>query len=32
VAVVREQGHRLAYVSYSDDTGGVVVGQAASLS
>ena len=32
VAAVREQGHRLAYMAYTDDSGGVVGGQAAGLS
>jgi hypothetical protein len=32
VSTVREAGHRVAYLKYTDDTGGVVVGQAASLS
>jgi len=32
VAAVRGEGHQVAYLRYSDDSGGVVVSQAASLS
>jgi hypothetical protein len=32
VSAVRGQGHQVAYMRYDDDSGGVVVGQAASLS
>lgn len=32
VAAARQAGHQVAYIAYSDDTGGVVVGTGAGLS